>query len=355
MARRISLSRYLIEEQRSRPAGDNGNGAIPADLRLLIEVVARACKNISNAVSKGALAEVLGEAGSGNVQGEAQKKLDVIANEVLLEANEWGGHLAAMVSEEMEGVHPIPHRYPKGEYLLLFDPLDGSSNIDVNVSIGTIFSVLRCPDGITEPDDLAFLQPGVKQVAAGFAVYGPATMLVLTHGHGVAVFTLDREMGSFVLTQDQVRIPADTSEFAINMSNMRNWDAPTKRYIDECLAGKTGVRNRDFNMRWIASMVADCFRILTRGGVFLYPQDARHVKGRLRLMYEANPMAFIVEQAGGAATNGRQRILDIQPEALHQRVGVVLGSKHEVERIARYHAEAHAEAPAEAQLAARSA
>ena len=283
---------------------------------------------------------MLGEAGSGNVQGEAQKKLDVIANEVLLEANEWGGHLAAMVSEEMEGVHPIPHRYPKGEYLLLFDPLDGSSNIDVNVSIGTIFSVLRCPDGITEPDDLAFLQAGVKQVAAGFAVYGPSTMLVLTHGHGVAVFTLDREMGSFVLTRDQVKIPEDTSEFAINMSNMRNWDAPVKRYIDECLAGQTGVRERDFNMRWIASMVADCFRILTRGGVFLYPQDAKHLKGRLRLMYEANPMAFIVEQAGGAATNGRQRILEIQPEALHQRVGVVLGSKNEVERLARYHAEA---------------
>ena len=340
MARRISLSRYLIEEQRSRPARDNGNGAIPADLRLLIEVVARACKNISNAVSKGALADVLGQAGSGNVQGEAQKKLDVIANEVLLEANEWGGHLAAMVSEEMEGVHPIPHRYPKGEYLLLFDPLDGSSNIDVNVSIGTIFSVLRCPDGVTEPDEKAFLQPGVKQVAAGFAVYGPATMLVLTHGHGVAVFTLDREMGSFVLTQDQVKIPEDTSEFAINMSNMRNWDAPVKRYIDECLAGKTGVRARDFNMRWIASMVADCFRILMRGGVFLYPQDAKHVKGRLRLMYEASPMAFIVEQAGGAATNGRGRILEIEPHALHQRVGVVLGSKNEVERIARYHTEA---------------
>ena len=343
MARRISLSRYLIEEQRARPSPENGAGAIPADLRLLIEVVARACKNISNAVSKGALAGVLGEAGSGNVQGEAQKKLDVIANEVLLEANEWGGHLAAMVSEEMEGVHPIPHRYPKGEYLLLFDPLDGSSNIDVNVSIGTIFSVLRCPDGLSaknsDPDDLAFLQPGVKQVAAGFAVYGPATMLVLTHGHGVAVFTLDREMGSFVLTRDQVKIPEDTSEFAINMSNMRNWEAPVKRYIDECLAGRTGVRGRDFNMRWIASMVADCFRILTRGGVFMYPQDAKHVKGRLRLMYEANPISFIIEQAGGASTNGRQRIMEIQPEALHQRVGVVLGSKNEVERITRYHAE----------------
>ena len=336
MSRRVSLSRYLIEEQRAR----NPVEAIPGDLRLLIEVVSRACKNISNAVSKGALAGVLGQAGSDNVQGEAQKKLDVIANEVLLEANEWGGHLAAMVSEEMEGVHPIPHRYPKGEYLLLFDPLDGSSNIDVNVSIGTIFSVLRCPEGVTEPDEAAFLQPGAKQVAAGFAVYGPATMLVLTLGHGVAVFTLDREMGSFVLTADQVKIPADTSEFAINMSNMRNWEAPVTRYIEECLAGKTGPRGRDFNMRWIASMVADCFRILTRGGVFMYPQDSKHTKGRLRLMYEANPMAFIIEQAGGAATNGRQRILDLQPEALHQRVGVVLGSKNEVERITAYHLEA---------------
>ena len=339
MSRRISLSRYLIEEQRARHEGTHGEKAIPADLRLLIEVVARACKNISNAVSKGALAGILGSAGSDNVQGEVQKKLDVIANEVLLDANEWGGHLAAMVSEEMEGVHPIPNRYPKGEYLLLFDPLDGSSNIDVNVSIGTIFSVLRCPDGVTEPDELAFLQPGAKQVAAGFAVYGPATMLVLTLGRGVAVFTLDREMGSFVLTQDKVRIPEDTSEFAINMSNMRNWNAPVKRYIDECLAGTTGPRERDFNMRWIASMVADCFRILTRGGIFMYPQDAKHVKGRLRLMYEANPIAFIVEEAGGAATNGRTRILDLQPESLHQRTGVVLGSKHEVERVTRYHAE----------------
>ena len=339
MSRRVSLSRFLIEEQRARELGTHGEKGIPADLRLLIEVVARACKNISNAVSKGALAGVLGSAGSDNVQGEVQKKLDVIANEVLLEANEWGGHLAAMVSEEMEGVHSIPNRYPKGEYLLLFDPLDGSSNIDVNVSIGTIFSVLRCPDGVTEPDELAFLQPGAKQVAAGFAVYGPSTMLVLTLGRGVSVFTLDREMGSFVLTQEKVKIPEDTSEFAINMSNMRNWGAPVRRYIDECLAGTTGSRGRDFNMRWIASMVADCFRILTRGGIFMYPQDAKHVKGRLRLMYEANPIAFIIEEAGGAATNGRTRILDLQPESLHQRTGVVLGSKNEVERVARYHDE----------------
>ena len=328
--RRISLSRYLIEEQREKHW-------IEGDLRLLIEVVARACKSISIAISKGALSDNLGSAGDENVQGEVQKKLDVISNEILLEANEWGGHLAAMASEEMEHPHQIPHRFPKGEYLLLFDPLDGSSNIDVNVSVGTIFSVLRCPEGVTDPDANAFMQPGARQVAAGFAVYGPSTLLVLTLGHGVAVFTLDRELGSFVLTQDAVTIPADTAEFAINMSNMRNWEAPVKRYIDECLAGKTGPRGKDFNMRWVASMVADLFRILTRGGVFMYPQDAKHTHGRLRLMYEANPMAFIVEQAGGAATNGRTRILDLQPTGLHQRTGLVIGSKNEVERITQYH------------------
>ena len=331
--RRVTLTQYLIEQQREK-------GAVSADQRLLIEVVTRACKMIGNAVSKGALGGVLGGAGSDNVQGEAQKKLDVISNEVLLEANEWGGHLAAMASEEMEHPHPIPSRYPRGEFLLLFDPLDGSSNIDVNVSIGTIFSVLRCPEGVQEPDEKAFLQPGREQVAAGFAVYGPSTMLVLTVGHGVAAFTLDRELGSFILTDAAVTIPADTQEFAINMSNMRHWSAPVKRYIDECLAGKTGVRGKDFNMRWVASMVADVFRILSRGGIFMYPQDAKHTKGRLRLMYEANPMAFIVEQAGGAATNGRQRILDIDPTELHERVGVVLGSKNEVERVTRYCTEA---------------
>ena len=331
--RRVTLTQYLIEQQREK-------GAVSADQRLLIEVVTRACKMIGNAVSKGALGGVLGGAGSDNVQGEAQKKLDVISNEVLLEANEWGGHLAAMASEEMEHPHPIPSRYPRGEFLLLFDPLDGSSNIDVNVSIGTIFSVLRCPEGVQEPDEQAFLQPGREQVAAGFAVYGPSTMLVLTVGHGVAAFTLDRELGSFILTDAAVTIPADTQEFAINMSNMRHWSAPVKRYIDECLAGKTGVRGKDFNMRWVASMVADVFRILCRGGVFLYPCDAKTPKGRLRLLYEANPMAFIVEQAGGAATDGATRILDLQPTALHQRVGVVLGSRNEVERVTAYHCEA---------------
>lgn len=329
--RRVSLTQYLVEQERK-------HGKVSSELRLLIEVVARACKAIGHAVSKGALADNLGSAGTDNVQGEVQKKLDVISNEVLLEANEWGGHLAAMASEEMEQPHQIPHGYPKGGFLLLFDPLDGSSNIDVNVSVGTIFSVLRCPDGVTEPDEKAFLQPGTRQVAAGFAVYGPSTTLVLTVGNGVVSFTLDWEMGSWILTQPKIEIPEDTQEFAINMSNMRHWEPPVRRYIEECLAGKEGPRAKDFNMRWVASMVADVYRILSRGGIFMYPCDAKHKGGRLRLMYEASPMAFIIEQAGGAATNGRERILDIQPESLHQRAGVILGSKNEVERVTRNHA-----------------
>ena len=331
---KISLTRYLVEQQRD-------HGQIPAQLRLLLEVVARACKSISQAVNKGALGGVLGSAGSENVQGEVQKKLDIIANEVLIEANEWGGHLAAMASEEMDGIYVVPNRYPQGEYLLLFDPLDGSSNIDVNVSIGTIFSVLNNPEGGSAVEEKDFLQAGNKQVAAGYCVYGPQTTLVLTVGKGVAMFTLDREQGSFVLTQENVQIPPETKEFAINMSNMRHWDEPVRRYIDECLQGKEGPRGKDFNMRWIASMVADVHRILTRGGLFMYPWDKREPNkaGKLRLMYEANPMSWLVEQAGGAATNARQRILDLQPSQLHERVSVVLGSKHEVERVTAYHAQ----------------
>ncbi|MBX3605686.1 MAG: class 1 fructose-bisphosphatase [Piscinibacter sp.] len=335
MARRISLTQYLVEQQRE-------HGHIPAELRLLIEVVARACKTIAISVNKGALGEVLGSAGTENIQGEVQKKLDIIANEVLIEANEWGGHLAAMASEEMDSIHLVPNRYPQGEYLLLFDPLDGSSNIDVNVSIGTIFSVLRKVGhhrGISEQD---FLQAGRAQAAAGYCIFGPQSMLVLTVGEGVAVFTLDREMGSWVLTADRVQVPADTREFAINMSNMRHWAAPMRRYVDECLAGQEGPRGKDFNMRWVASMVADVHRILTRGGIFMYPWDKREPDkpGKLRLLYEANPMSFIVEQAGGMATDGRQRILDIVPTTLHQRVSVMLGSRNEVERVTAYHREA---------------
>jgi fructose-1,6-bisphosphatase I len=335
MAQR-TLSRYLIEEHRNK-------GLIPANLKSLIEVVARACQAISIAIGKGGLGGVLGEAGSDNVQGEAQKKLDVLSNEILLEANEWGGHLAAMASEEMDLPHLVPHRFPKGEYLLTFDPLDGSSNIDVNVSIGTIFSVLKCPEGANlstpEAAQAAFLQPGTAQVAAGYAVYGPTTLLVLSVGDGVAVFTLDREQGQFVLTQEKVRIPEDTKEFAINMSNRRFWEAPVQRYVEEMTAGREGPLGKDYNMRWVASMVADVHRIMTRGGIFMYPLDekVRSKGGKLRLMYEANPMAFLVEQAGGGATTGRQRILDIAPDGLHQRVPVILGSKNEVDRVTAYH------------------
>lgn len=331
----VSLSRYLIEQERS-------HGHIPGSLRLLIEQVSRACKRISRAVNKGASSGILGSAGSENVQGEVQKQLDVIANDVLLEANEWGGHLAAMASEELEQIYPVPHRYPRGEYLLMFDPLDGSSNIDVNVTIGTIFSVLHLADGVRDVGPEHFLQPGRDQVAAGYCTYGPQTTLVLTLGHGVAVFTLDSEQGSFVLTQEGLRIPESTREFSINMSNMRHWAHPVQRYVDECLQGKSGPRGKDFNMRWVGSMVADVHRILMRGGVFLYPWDRREPDraGKLRLLYEANPMAMLVEQAGGIATAGTERILDIQPESLHQRAAVMLGSREEVALLQRYHAEA---------------
>ena len=336
MSKRISLTRYLVEQQRV-------DSHIPGDLRLLLEVVARACKSISQAVNKGDLGEIMGSADTENVQGEVQKKLDIIANEVLIEANEWGGHLAAMASEEMDSIYVVPNRFPQGEYLLMFDPLDGSSNIDVNVSIGTIFSVLKKgyvdPDAVEPVSEQDFLQPGTQQVAAGYCVYGPQTTLVLTVGDGVAMFTLDREQGSFVLTREHVQIPADTKEFAINMSNMRHWDEPVKRYVNECLAGKDGPRGKDFNMRWVASMVADVHRIMSRGGIFMYPWDQREPAkpGKLRLMYEANPMAWLIEQAGGAATNGRERILDLQPTKLHERVSVILGSRNEVERITSYH------------------
>ncbi|WZB61482.1 class 1 fructose-bisphosphatase [Achromobacter xylosoxidans] len=327
--KRKTLTQYLVEQQRSAQA-------LAPEVRLLIEVVARACKAISHAVSKGALGGVLGSLDSENVQGEVQKKLDVLSNEILLEANEWGGHLAAMASEEMETIHPIPNRYPKGEYLLLFDPLDGSSNIDVNVSIGTIFSVLRAPHHVagapvTEAD---FLQPGKQQVAV-LRRLRPADHAGADHRQRRGRLHAGPRDGSWVLTHEDICVPEDTKEFAINMSNMRHWAPPVKRYIDDCLAGKTGPLGKDYNMRWIASMVADVHRILTRGGIFMYPWDAREPgkAGKLRLMYEANPMSFLIEQAGGASINGTQRILDIQPDQLHQRVSVILGSKNEVERV----------------------
>lgn len=329
----ITLSRYLVEQQRNNPA-------ITPDLRLIVESVASACKAIGVAIGKGELAGVLGGAGSENIQGEAQKKLDVISNDILIRTKQANGTLAAMASEEMDEIYLIPTEYPQGDYLLLFDPLDGSSNIDVNISVGTIFSVLKKADDneVTVTD---FLQPGTAQVCAGYAVYGPSTQLVLTFGQGVDCFTLDRELGEFILTQRQMRIPEDTKEFAINMSNQRFWESPVQRYIEELLMGTTGPREKDFNMRWVASMVADVHRILTRGGVFMYPVDSktREQGGKLRLLYEANPMSMLIEQAGGASTTGRERIMALEPQKLHQRVPVVLGSKNEVERVTRYHNE----------------
>jgi fructose-1,6-bisphosphatase len=327
---RTTLSKFLIQQLE----GIEGS----RDLGALLIDVAAAVKAISAMAAKGALGGYVGKTGTQNVQGEAQVPLDVAANEVLLKSCDWGGLVAGMASEELEEPYAIPSEYARGRYLLVFDPLDGSSNADVNVSVGTIFSVLRhdAPDAPATSD---FLQKGVEQVAAGYAIYGPATMLVLTVGKGTHGFTLDREIGNFILTHPDLRIPEDTSEFAINTSNARFWEAPVHRYVTECQAGRSGDRGRDFNMRWIASLVAEVHRILVRGGVFMYPRDTRDPEkpGRLRLLYEANPIGFLVEQAGGAASTGRQRILSLLPHALHQRVPVILGSRNEVERIARYH------------------
>jgi fructose-1,6-bisphosphatase len=288
--------------------------------------------------AKGALGGYLGKAGTENVQGEQQVKLDVVSNDVILKSCEWGGLVAGMASEELDDPYPIPAEYPRGRFLLVFDPLDGSSNTDVNVSVGTIFSILR-HDRKDAPKVEDFLQKGVEQVAAGYAIYGPTTMLVITVGKGTHGFTLDREVGNFILTHPNLRIPEDTSEFAINTSNARFWEIPVHRYVTECQEGKSGERGRDFNMRWIASMVAEVHRILVRGGVFMYPRDTRDPEkpGRLRLMYEASPISFLVEQAGGAASTGRQRLMELLPHQLHQRVPVILGSKNEVERIVKYH------------------
>ncbi len=327
-----SLIQFIIEEQRTIP------GASGEFTGLLSDVIS-ACKQIAHDVNKGALIGVLGSAGSENIQGETQKKLDIITNDVFIKANEWGGHLAAMASEEMEDIYEIPKQYPRGKYLITFDPLDGSSNIDVNISVGTIFSILRCPDGVTNPVAADFLQPGTKQVCAGYALYGPNTMMVITSGHGVNGFTLDRDVGDFFLTHPDMKIPADTQEFAINMSNRRYWEEPVQRYVEECIKGKDGGREKNFNMRWVASMVAEIHRILTRGGIFMYPFDNKEVgkAGKLRLLYEANPMSFIVEQAGGVCSTGRERIMELKPEGLHQRVPVIMGSKNEVDRVVSYH------------------
>lgn len=342
---RTTLTEYLITQRRRHP-GATG------ELNALLLQVAQACKAISRAVAHGALGGVLGSLDSENVQGETQKKLDVLADEIFLRATHWGGDLAGMVSEENEEPIPLPAGHARGKYLLVIDPLDGSSNIDVNVSVGSIFSVLRAPAPGKDAMAADFLQPGTQQVAAGYAIYGPSTMLVLTVGDGVAGFTLDPVIGDFFLTHPDIRIPEATREFAINASNARFWEPPVRRYVDECLAGRSGERGADFNMRWVASLVAETHRILMRGGVFLYPRDRKDPAkpGRLRLLYECNPIGMIVEQAGGRASTGDRPVLTVPPEELHQRIGFVFGSREEVERIERYHAEPVTEGNAELPL-----
>ncbi|MHB8720042.1 MAG: class 1 fructose-bisphosphatase [Steroidobacteraceae bacterium] len=332
--REKTITEFMIEEQRRFPHATG-------DFTALLNHVRLACKRISFIVGRGALAEAHGSAQVANIQGETQMKLDVMSNDIILRTCEFGGHLAGMVSEELAEPYQIPPEYPLGKYLLAFDPLDGSSNIDINAPVGSIFSVLQAPRGVQVPRVDDFLQPGSRQLCAGYAIYGATTMLVLTVGRGVHGFTLDRGFGEFILTHPKMTIPGESQEFAINASNQRFWEPPVRRYVGECLAGRGGVRGKDFNMRWIASLVAEVHRILIRGGLFMYPKDNKDPgkSGRLRLLYEANPMAMLIEQAGGAASTGRMRIADLVPGELHQRVPLILGCKAEVERIERYHAE----------------
>jgi len=320
----LTLSQFLEQQK----------GNLTPELAQVIDTIAITCKTIDLALQKGALAGILGSAGNENVQGETQKKLDVISNDYLIDALKVHPQVGGLASEELDEFTPAQEN---GKYLVLFDPLDGSSNIDINMCVGTIFSILPAKNAVTQADD--FMQAGTQQVAAGYVLYGPSTMMALTVGNGVAFFTLDPETQTFLLTTDNVQVAADTQEFAINASNQRHWENPVKQYIDELLAGKTSVREKDFNMRWVACMVGDIHRILCRSGIFLYPYDLKDPKkaGRLRLMYEANPMSMLIEQAGGASTTGRVRILDIEPTELHQRVPVIIGSKNEVERVTSYH------------------
>jgi len=326
----MTLSEFLIQD----------SAAVESELATVIADIAESCRRVAVAVSQGALLGNMGELASENIQGEVQKQLDTIANDIFLDQNVRSGFVVGMASEEMDEPYQIPEQSRLfGKYLLLFDPLDGSSNVNLNITVGSIFSVLRCPAGASNPKMEDYLQPGTSQVCAGYALYGSSTMLVLTTGKGVNGFTLDHVTDDFLLTHPDMRIATDTQEFAINMSNQRHWEPPVKRYIEECLKGRDGIRQKDFNMRWVGSMVAEVHRILIRGGVFIYPVDSKlkDKGGRLRLLYEANPMSFIVDQAGGLASTGYQRILEMQPVQLHQRVPVILGSSSEVRRIVDYH------------------
>ncbi|MCD1278928.1 class 1 fructose-bisphosphatase [Psychrobacter sp. CCUG 69069] len=319
-----TLANYLNEQ------------AVSPALNDVITTVTDVGKTISQLLRKGALADILGEAGNQNVQGEDQKKLDVLANDLLLDALAKNAHCAGVASEELDDATPA---HADGSLLVLFDPLDGSSNIDINMAVGTIFSVLPYQRQGQTSENSDFLQAGSQQLAAGYLLYGTSTVLALTITDNVVMFSLDPETNDYVLIEDNVQIDADTSEYAINASNYRYWRAPMQQYIDELIAGETGVRGRDFNTRWVAAMVGDVHRILCRGGLFTYPFDTKyaHKAGKLRLMYEANPMSLLIERAGGGATDAVNRILDIEPTDIHQRVPVVLGSKNEVNYIKDLH------------------
>lgn len=308
-------------------------GEHSAALTAIFHDISVAVKQIAVAIEAGAITGQMGNLTTQNVQGEVQKTLDVVTHDIFAAAIQKSGYVAGLVSEE--AVDPIDLTAKNGQYLLSVDPLDGSSNVHVNISVGTVFSILKAQNN---PPELAdFLQTGTAQIGAGYALYGTSTMLVFTTGDGANGFTLDKNTDTFLLTHPQMQIPPNTTEFAINLSNYRFWQEPVQRYIDECLQGTEGERDKDFNMRWVASMVADVHRVLVRGGVFMYPSDAKARTGKLRLMYEANPMSWIVEQAGGSATTGLQRVLEVNPTGIHQRVPVMLGSKNEIDRIASYH------------------
>jgi len=306
-------------------------------LVAVIDGLMVACKDIAYRLHMASLAGVLGSAEQENVQGECQKKLDVISNDLIKYCLKGMPEVKGMASEEE--ADPVACN-PDGEFLVLFDPLDGSSNIDVNVTVGTIFSVLKASANDDATHESTYLQSGKQQVAAGYVLYGPSTLLVLTTGNGTHTFTLDPRVGEFFLQREHVKVPATTKEFAINMSNQRFWLPQMQNYVADLLAGEEGPLGKRYNMRWIASMVAEIHRILTRGGIFMYPYDSREPQkpGKLRLMYEGNPMSMLIEQAGGKASTAFEDIVAVEPTSIHQRVSVVMGSADEVETVIRYHA-----------------
>jgi fructose-1,6-bisphosphatase len=329
--RETTLTEFIMEARRSVPEATG-------DFVVLLDHIRLACKRLSFLVGRGALGS---SHGGSNMQREEPRRLDVLADEIFVRTNAYGGHLCGMLSQSMDKPYVIPKEYPRGKYLLVYDPLDGASSIDINVPVGSFFSVLQVADGVSVPGEADFLQPGVRQVCAGYAMYGPAAVLVLTLGHGVHGFTLDRDFGEYVLTHPDMQIPANTRELAINSTSARAWEPPVARYVEECMAGRGGPREKDFRVRFITTLVAEVHRLLVRGGLFMHPKDTRDPSrvARPRLLHEANPVAMLVEQAGGWASTGRRRVVEVAPQELHARVPLILGARDEVERIERYHRE----------------